>query len=204
MEEAPGMVQTERRVVLEGRGVQLEPLADSHLDALAAIGLDPDIWEYWPYHATSRADMATFIRTALEEEARGVSIPFATVERASGTVVGTTRFMNLERAHRRVEIGSTWLGAPWRRTAVNTEAKVLMLRYAFDVLQMNRVELKTDVRNLRSRAAIARIGGREEGILRHHMLLWDGRLRDTVYYSILREEWPQAEANLHAKLRGQA
>ena len=194
------MVQEERVVVLEGQHVRLEPLSEAHHADLCKFGLEPGIWEFWPYRAADAAGMLEFIHTALREQAAGTSIPFATIDRASGSVAGSTRFMNIDRTHRRVEIGSTWLGEPWRRTALNTEAKYLMLRYAFEMLGCIRVELKTDARNLRSRAAIVRMGAKEEGTLRQHVVLWHGRLRDTVYHSVLDSEWPAVKAALEAKL----
>jgi RimJ/RimL family protein N-acetyltransferase len=145
--------------------------------------------------------MRDYIDSALEAQAAGTAIPFATVERASGRVIGSTRYMNIDTANRRVEIGSTWLAKPWQRTAMNTEAKYLMLRHAFETLGCVRVELKTDALNQQSRQAILRIGAREEGTLRQHMVTWSGRLRDTVYFSILDSEWPGVKANLEAKLR---
>jgi RimJ/RimL family protein N-acetyltransferase len=145
--------------------------------------------------------MLDYIRTALAGQAAGNTIPFVTVERASGGVVGSTRFMNIDAANRRVEIGATWLAQSWRRTAINTEAKYLMLRHAFETLGCIRVELKTDALNERSRAAILRIGAREEGTLRQHMVTWSGRLRDTVYFSIIDSEWPGVKASLEAKLK---
>lgn len=180
--------------------MRLEPLAESHLAGLCEIGLEPGIWEFYPYRIANETDMRGFIHTAATERDRGLSIPFATVDCKSGSVAGSTRFMNIDRAHRRAEIGSTWLGAAWRRTVVNTEAKYLMLRYAFETMDLLRVEFKTDARNARSRTAIARIGATEEGILRQHMLLWDGRRRDSVYYSVIDSEWPRVKAALEAKL----
>ena len=125
---------------------------------------------------------------------------FATVERSSGRAIGSTRFMNIDRANRRVEIGSTWIAPPWQRTAVNTEAKYLMLRHAFEVWGCMRVELKTDALNQKSRNAILRIGAKEEGTLRRHLVTWTGRVRDTVYFSILDDEWPEAKRKLENKL----
>jgi RimJ/RimL family protein N-acetyltransferase len=188
------MVQEERS--LEGRWVRLEPLAETHWAGLCAVGLDPELWEWMPSRITNKAEMRDFIAAARLPGNRA----FATVERASGRVAGTTRFMNVDPANRRVEIGWTWLGRAWQRTAVNTEAKFLMLRHAFEELGCVRVELKTDALNQRSRAAILRIGAKEEGTLRQHMVTWSGRLRDTVYYSILDAEWPAVKAGLEAKL----
>ena len=140
--------------------------------------------------------MAQRIEELLAAEAAGSDLPLVTVERASGTVVGSTRFMNIDAANRRVEIGGTWIAPAWQRTALNTEAKYLMLRHAFETWQCVRVEFKTDALNTQSRTAILRIGAKEEGTLRRHLLTWSGRYRDTVYFSILDDEWPAVKANL--------
>lgn len=187
-------------VVLEGAHVRLEPLIPAHLDALCAVGLDEALWRWSPWPVRSRGDMAAYLDAALEGRARGDMLPFATVERAGGVVVGSTRYGNIDLGNRRVEIGWTWIARPWQRTAVNTEAKLLMLRHAFDRLGCRRVELKTDALNAPSRRAILRIGAREEGILRKHMVTAGGRMRDTVYFSILDEEWPDVERELLRKL----
>jgi RimJ/RimL family protein N-acetyltransferase len=188
-------------VTLEGRSVRLEPLAASHHTALCEVGLDAELWRLIPYRVSTADEMRDYIGSALGAQAAGTAIPFATVERASGRVIGSTRFMNVDAANRRVEIGATWIAKPWQRTAINTEAKYLMLRHAFETLGCIRVELKTDAFNQRSRQAILRIGAREEGMLRQHMVTWSGRLRDTVYYSILDSEWPGVKANLEGKLK---
>jgi N-acetyltransferase len=188
-------------VTLEGRGVRLEPLAASHHAALCEVGLDPELWRLIPYRASTPDEMRGYIRSALEAQAAGTAIPFATVDKVSGRLIGSTRFMNIDVANRRVEIGSTWIAKPWQGTAVNTEAKYLMLRHAFETWGCIRVELKTDALNQRSREAMLRIGAREEGTLRQHMVTWSGRLRDTVYFSILDSEWPGVKADLEAKLR---
>jgi RimJ/RimL family protein N-acetyltransferase len=159
------------------------------------------MWRLIPYRVFTADEMRDYIGSALEARAAGTAIPFATVERASGRVVGSTRFMNIDTANRRVEIGATWIAKPWQRTALNTEAKYLMLRHAFETLDCIRVELKTDALNQQSRQAILRIGAREEGIFRQHMVTWSGRLRDTVYYSILDSEWPLVKESLEAKLK---
>jgi RimJ/RimL family protein N-acetyltransferase len=186
-------------VTLEGRHVRLEPLAQTHHAALCAIGLDPELWELIPYRVSTPEDMAAYIQTALDAQAAGSALPFATVL-PSGQVIGSTRYMNIDRANRRVEIGATWIARPWRRTGVNTEAKHLMLRHAFETLGCIRVELKTDALNQRSRNAIRRIGAMEEGTLRQHMITWSGRLRDSVYFSILDSEWPRVKQDLEQKL----
>ncbi len=187
-------------ITLEGRHVRLEPLAHAHHGPLCAIGLDPELWELIPYRVATPEDMAAYIQTALDHQAAGTALPFATVHVPSGQVIGSTRYMNIDRANRRVEIGATWIAGPWRRTAVNTEAKYLMLRHAFETLGCVRVELKTDALNQRSRTAIRRIGATEEGTLRQHIITWSGRLRDTVYFSILDSEWPRVKQDLEEKL----
>jgi RimJ/RimL family protein N-acetyltransferase len=175
-------------------------MAHTHHAALCTVGLDPELWELIPYRVTTPEDMAAYIQTALKAQAAGSALPFATVDATTGQVIGSTRYMNIDEANRRLEIGATWIAAPWRRTAVNTEAKYLMLRHAFETLGCIRVELKTDSLNQRSRDAILRIGATEEGILRQHILTWSGRLRDTVYFSILDSEWPRVKRDLEQKL----
>lgn len=195
-----GWTVSDRRPRLEGRHVVLEPLEESHLPGLAAAGSDPDLWRWTTQVVDTPEAMALYVAAALVEREEGRSIPFAQVERATGRVVGSTRFGNLSPEHRRVEIGWTWIAAPWQRTAINTEAKRLLLGHAFDTLGCIRVELKTDARNEPSRRAILRLGATEEGTLRHHMITGTGRIRDTVYFSILREEWPGVRERLDARL----
>jgi len=187
---------------LEGRHVRLEPLRAEHAAALWEIAKNDlgDLFQWIPYPLKSLSDFEQFNRQVLEEQQRGLTIPFVTLERASGQIVGTTRYMNMDLANRKVEIGSTWIAPPWQRTAINTEAKYLMLRHAFEVWDCLRVELKTDAMNQRSRKAILRLGAKEEGILRKHMLTWNGRQRDSVYFSILDTEWPQVKSNLKKML----
>ena len=187
-------------VTLAGRHTRLEPLAQTHHAALCAIGLDPEVWEFFPYRATTPEGMAGYIQSALDAQAAGSALPFATVHAASGQVVGRTRFMNIDQPNQRVEIGSTWIAGPWRRTAVNTEAKYLMLRHAFETLGCIRVELKTDALNQKSRTAIARLGAVEEGTFRKHIVTTSGRVRDTVYYSIIDTEWPTVKRRLETWL----
>ena len=186
--------------VLTGRQVRLEPLSLKHLDGLCAIGLDASLWQWTTNRLRDREEMRDYIGTALDEQQRGVSLPFATVLTATGQTVGSTRFANMDLKNRRVEIGWTWIGVPWQRTAVNTEAKYLMLCHAFETLGCQRVEFKTDALNSRSRQAILRLGAKEEGVLRKHMVTYSGRLRDTVYFSILDDEWPSVKTALQAKL----
>lgn len=186
--------------ILEGSRVRLEPLAPEHLAGLCEVGLDPELWRLSVSRVATRDDMQAYLQTALAEARQGSALPFATVERSSGRVVGSTRFANADHANRRVEIGWTWIGRRWQRTPVNTEAKYLMLRHAFEALDLVRVEFKTDVLNERSRRALLRIGAQEEGILRAHMITAEGRLRDSIYYSVLASEWPGVRARLEERL----
>ena len=187
-------------VTLEGRHVRLEPLSESHLAAFAEVGLDQELWRWIPTAVRTSEEMAAYIRTALEEQERGVSLPFAIIEKAGGRAIGSTRYGNIDRTHRRVEIGWTWVARAWQRTPINTEAKYLLLRHAFESLGCIRVELKTDSRNEGSRAAILRIGAREEGIFRNHMITASGRIRHSVYFSIIDAEWPAVKSRLETKL----
>ena len=186
--------------MLEGAQVRLEPLSLGHVDALCAVGLDPDLWQWIPTQVRDRAEMRAYVEEALAQQRQGLSLPFATLLKGSGQAIGSTRYMNIDLKNRRVEIGATWIGRPWQRSAVNTEAKYLMLRHAFDAMKCIRVELKTDVLNERSRSAIKRLGAKQEGILRRHVITANGRARDTVYYSILEDEWPTVRVNLEARL----
>jgi RimJ/RimL family protein N-acetyltransferase len=187
---------------LVGRYVALEPLTLDHLSALCEVGLDEDLWRWTTSQVRSADDMRRWVEQALALRDAGSALPFATVERATGRVVGSSRFANMEPAHRRVEIGWTWVARPWQRTPINTEAKLLMLTHAFHALGCVRVELKTDALNARSRAAIARLGAVEEGTLRRHMITESGRVRDTVYFSVLDDEWPAVRAGLARRLDG--
>ncbi len=187
-------------VTLEGRRVRLEPMSPAHLGGLTEVGLDEELWRWTTTRIGTDAEMRAYVEAALGEQARGGALPFATVERDSGRVVGSTRFGNIDRENRKAEIGWTWIGRAWQRTAVNTEAKLLMLAHAFDVWRCVRVELKTDSLNERSRRAILRIGAKEEGTLRNHMITHTGRLRHSVYFSVIESEWPQVKADLETKL----
>jgi N-acetyltransferase len=189
-------------ITLEGSVVRLEPIFREHAEALwrAAGNSVDDIFQWIPYRMKLREDFVVATDKALAEQERGESVVFVTVERSSGQVIGSTRFMNIDGANRRLEIGSTWIAPAWQRTAVNTEAKYLMLRHAFEVWRCMRVELKTDALNQRSRNAILRIGAKEEGTLRRHVITWTGRVRDSVYFSILDSEWPEVKAMLEARL----
>jgi RimJ/RimL family protein N-acetyltransferase len=187
-------------VTLEGAHVRLEPLTLAHLHGLCEVGLDPELWRLTVSRLRDRTDMERYIAEALEEQRAGTALPFATISRATGHVIGSTRFGNASRPHRRVEVGWTWLARPFQRTAANTEAKLLMLRHAFERWGCIRVEFKTSALNHRSRAAILRLGAHEEGVFRHHMINEDGTLRDSVFFSILAQEWPEARRRLEARL----
>ena len=188
-------------VILQGRHVRLEPLTLEHVAALAEVGLDDDLWKWIPTPVRTLDEMNAYVQTALQEQAAGSALPFALIEKSSGHAIGSTRYANIERVHYRLEIGWTWVARPWQRTAINTEAKYLLLRHAFETLKCMRVELKTDSLNERSRAAILRTGAREEGTFRNHMITTSGRIRHTVYFSIIDSEWPGVRARLEAMLR---
>lgn len=189
-------------VTLEGEIVRLEPLSvEKHFADLCRVGLDEEIWRWSPKQIKTAADLHNYIETALDEQQRGVSLPYAIVFKETGKAVGSTRFGNIDWANERVEIGWTWIGRNWQRTMVNTETKFLMLGHAFETRNCNRVELKTDRLNARSRAAILRIGAKEEGILRKHVVTDSGRVRDTIYFSILDDEWAGVKENLQNKLQ---
>lgn len=188
-------------VTLEGRLVRLVPLDLAHVEPLSAVGLDPDLWKWtWSGVATSD-DMRRYVETALAEQSAGQSLPFAIVERAGGRVVGSTRYGNIAPAHRRLEIGWSWLGKPWQRTGANVEAKLLLLTHAFESLGCQRVEFKTDAGNEPSRRALLGIGASFEGIFRKHGIADGGRVRDTAWYSVVDDEWPAVKLRLLERLR---
>lgn len=186
---------------LEGRAVRLEPLSFEHHDALCQVGLDGDLWRWAPVAVHTPEEMRGYIAAALRSQEEGTALPFAIVDRASGRVVGSTRYGNIDASNRRLEIGWTWIARSWQRTAINTEAKYLLLRHAFETLGCIRVEFKTDALNTRSRQALLRIGATEEGVLRSHMVTSTGRIRDSVYYSIIEAEWPAIKGRLEELLR---
>lgn len=198
METAFAPLKIELPLTLEGSAVRLEPIRREHAQLFWDIaGNDAqEIFRWIPYPMQTPEDFRRVVDKAFEEQERGESVVFATVERNSGRTIGSTRFMNIDRVNRRVEIGSTWIAPAWQRTAVNTEAKFLMLRHAFEVWNCIRVELKTDALNHKSRNAILRIGAIEEGTLRRHLITWTGRVRDTVYFSLMDSEWPEAKRRL--------
>ena len=187
-------------LTLRGKHIRLEPLSLEHLSGLVAVGLDPEIWRWAPDPITNSEQMRTYVETALHGQSEGTVLPFATILNETNQVIGSTRFANIDMANRHVEIGWTWIGPTWQRTAVNTEAKYLMLRHAFERLNCIRVELKTDSLNEKSRNAILRIGAKEEGTFRNHMITRAGRYRHTVYFSVIDSEWPEVKKQLEEKL----
>lgn len=187
-------------VVLEGEVVRLEPLSLEHLPGLTEVGLDAGLWRWTLSELRTPGDMRAYIDSALGAAATGDEVPFATVERSTGRPIGSTRFMSIVPGHRRLEIGSTWIAPAWQRSAVNSEAKLLMLRHAFGPLGALRVEFKTDSLNEGSRAALRAIGATEEGTLRNHMVTDAGRRRHSVYFSVIVEDWPRVQRDLEARL----
>ena len=187
-------------VTLEGIHVRLEPLSLDHHAALCAVGLAGDVFRWFPEPVQTAEQMRQFIETALAGQRAGTVLPFATVDRKTGQPVGSTRFGNIDCTHRRVEIGWTWLAPAWQRTPFNTEAKHLMLRHAFETLGCLRVELKTDSLNEKSRQAMLRIGCQEEGTFRNHIITASGRIRHSVWFSVIDREWPDVKARLEGML----
>ena len=184
-------------VTLQGQYVRLEPLTIAHAPGLAKVGLEDDIWRLMPYGLMrTPEDIRRWVELVLSRQASGTDLVFAVVHLASGLVAGSTRYLNICPPDRSVEVGGTWYGADFRRTIVNTECKYLLLENAFEKWSCIRVQIKTDLRNERSQRAIERIGAVREGVLRDHMILPDGTFRSSVYYSILRAEWPAVKARL--------
>ena len=188
-------------VILEGQHVRLEPLSQAHEESLIAAAGDGELWNSTVTVVPSSATMAAYIAAALDAQAQGRELPFVIIRKSSGQVVGSTRFYRIERDHRRIEIGYTWLAASAQRSGVNTEAKLLLLTHAFERLRCIRVEFITDVLNQQSRTAILRLGAKQEGVLRNHMVMPNGRLRDSVCFSIIEAEWPDVKSRLEDRLR---
>ncbi|MCL4761786.1 MAG: GNAT family N-acetyltransferase [Burkholderiales bacterium] len=183
-------------VVLEGAHARLEPLAREHAADLARACADGELWALW-YTSVPRPDgVEAYVEAALAMREEKGAMPFVVRERASGAVVGSTRYFNVEAAHRRLEIGHTWYAKRAQRTGVNTECKLLLLAHAFEKLRCIAVEFRTSWFNHASQRAIERLGAKRDGVLRNHMILPDGTLRDTVVYSILDSEWPAVRRHL--------
>jgi len=189
-------------VVLIGSIVRLEPLCEDHVTGLATVGLEPKIWRFMRYgKVETEEQLRQWVRELLELQARGTDLPFAVIHQAAGNPIGCTRYLNIDLPNRALEIGGTWYGLEYQGTLVNTECKYLLLRHAFEVLGCVRVWFKTDQRNKRSQRALEKLGAVREGVLRHHMILPDGYLRDSVVYSLLPEEWPRVRQTLEARLK---
>lgn len=187
-------------IILEGEHVRLEPLSSAHEEPLIAAAGDGELWNSAVTIVPTRETMAEYVQSALTKQAEGSELPFVIIRKSAGQVVGTTRFYFIDRENRHVEIGYTWLAASAQRTPVNTEAKLLLLTHAFEYWGCIRVALVTDLLNQQSQAAILRLGAKQEGILRQHMIMPGGRYRDSVLFSIIDTEWPEVKARLTAKL----
>lgn len=188
-------------VILEGKHVRLEPMTEAHVPGLAQIGVGQTFWDFMLYgNINTEADMANWVQDILSRAEKGTDLPFVAIQLASGRLAGATRYLNIMPKDKGLEIGGTWYGPEFQRTAVNTECKYLLLQHAFETLECIRVQLKTDQRNERSQKAIERIGAVKEGVLRNHMILPDGRYRHSVFYSILDSEWPQVKQRLEQML----
>lgn len=195
------MSQWIKRVTLQGRHVRLEPLGERHIAGLAEIGKGQDFWKYMLYgEMKAETDFRRFVTDLLAREEKGTDLPFAVIHLASGRIAGSTRYLNIDPPNRGLEVGGTWYGLDFQRTAVNTECKYLLLTHAFETLKAIRVQIKTDSLNVRSQQAIERIGAVKEGVLRNHMVLPDGRIRDSVFYSILDNEWAGVKKKLEEML----
>lgn len=190
-----------RPIVLTGKHVRLEPMGEEHVPGLAEIGVGQTFWDFMLYgNINTIDDMRNWVRDILARAEKGTDLPFVAIHLASGRVAGATRYLNIVPNDRGLEIGGTWYGPEFQRTVINTECKYLLLGHAFETLGCIRVQLKTDLRNERSQKAIERIGAVKEGVLRNHMILPDGRIRHSVFYSILDTEWPSVKKNLEAMM----
>lgn len=194
-------MKIDRPIALEGKTVRLEPLTLEHADALFEVAQDDDIWQYLAFDTPKTPDeVRRFIEVALQNDAKGVDIPFAIVHLPDNKVIGSTRYMEVVPHDHALEVGWSWLGRDYWRGAANTESKYLLLRHAFEVLDANRLQLKTDLRNLRSQAAIARLGAVHEGVLREHRIVKGNYRRSSVVFSILDREWPVVKQGLEEKM----
>lgn len=188
-------------IVLLGKHVRLEPLSEAHVPGLAEIGVGQNFWHFMLYgDMNSEADIQNWVLDIMSRGQQGTDLPFAVIHLESGRVAGATRYLNIAPNDRGLEIGGTWYGTEFQRSAVNTECKYLLMSHAFETLHAIRVQLKTDLINERSQRAIERLGAKKEGVLRNHMILPDGRIRDSVFYSILDREWLAVKKNLEAMM----
>jgi RimJ/RimL family protein N-acetyltransferase len=187
-------------ITLEGKYIILRPPLLDDIEGLSKAARDGEVWNSRFSQFPHPNEMQKYIQEMLDLSSKGLILPFITIDKASNTIVGTTRYLNIDYENHRLEIGHTWIAKSWRKTYVNTEAKFLMLQYAFEKLACIAVEIRTDVLNTVSRQAIQRLGAKKDGVLRHHKIMRDGRIRDTVCYSIIKPEWKQVKANLIEKL----
>ncbi|RPD42438.1 GNAT family N-acetyltransferase [Chitinophaga barathri] len=185
--------------VLENKRVLLRPLQPSDADALMEVALEPSLWEVGLTRVSNREELERYMQIAFTDREQGTSLPYLIIDKATGKVAGSTRFCGIVLQHKRTEIGYTWIHPDFQRSGLNRAMKFAMLQYAFEVWGMNRVELKTDERNEKSRNAMLGIGCKQEGILRHHMITWTGHLRNSVFFSILKEEWPEIKERIFGK-----
>ncbi|CCU72285.1 GNAT family N-acetyltransferase [Thalassolituus oleivorans] len=190
--------------ILEGKYVRLEPLSTSHKEGLIEAISDGELWNLFVTLVPKPSDIDAFIDNAISAQKTGDGLAFATIDKQSGKVAGSTRFMKTDFINKRAEIGYTFLGKSYQKTRINTEAKLLMLTRLFESMSFNRVEIITDYLNSNSRNAILRLGAKEEGVLRNHMLMPDGRVRDSVLYSIIKNEWGGVKMNILDKLSSRA
>jgi RimJ/RimL family protein N-acetyltransferase len=198
---APIMQMDIQPIILTGRHVRLEPLTAAHAEPLWPHADEPAIWQFMPYgEVNSVKRLGDVIADLLRRQHAGTDLCFAVVDRASSMPVGMTRYMTIERAHRGLEIGGTWYGMSFRRTAVNTECKYLLMQHAFESLGCIRVQLKTDLRNERSQRAIERLGATREGVLRKNIIMPDGYQRSSVMYSVIDDAWPAVKLRLQSLL----
>jgi N-acetyltransferase len=187
-------------ITLEGKYIILRPPLLDDIEGLFKAARDGEVWNSRFSQFPHPNEMQKYIQGMLDLSSKGLILPFITIDKASNTIVGTTRYLNIDYENHRLEIGHTWIAKSWRKTYVNTEAKFLMLQYAFEKLGCIAVEIRTDILNTVSRQAIQRLGAKKDGVLRHHKIMRDGRIRDTVCYSIIKPEWKQVKANLIEKL----
>jgi RimJ/RimL family protein N-acetyltransferase len=189
-------------IVLEGSRVRLEPLSIDHLPDLSLVAFDPLLWQWTIMGPQDEPGLQRWVESALANAEAGIERPFATIDLASGRAIGSSRYLSIVPEHRRLEIGWTWVGTAFQRTGANRSAKLLQLTHAFETLGANRVEFKTHARNERSRTALAGIGATFEGVFRNHMIMPDGSIRHSAYFSVVVEEWPEVKAKLQAGLAG--
>jgi len=195
-----GLVISNENIILEGEKVKLTPMEMEHADGLWQAAMPDIIWSYMATKIRTKEEMKGAIKTAISERDKGTQYPFAVFDKERSQIIGSTRYIDISEDNKSLEIGWTWYHPDVWRTQVNTECKLLLLEHAFETLKINRVQWKTDIRNIRSQTAIARLGAIKEGVLRKDRILKDGYVRDTVVYSMLKEEWPTAKEKLHSKM----